>query len=110
MIQFLDSLGSVVAQSLSKLDSIVSLLFAVFIIIIAVLGFVVVYIVKQMRADAKTYSAERSNNFASLISVHEKTNESLGLLAKNSQDLTKSIELNSKVTENLSNLIITKLL
>lgn len=110
MIQFLDSLAKVISESLSKLDSIISLLFSVFIIVITVLGFVLVYIYKQMRSDSKAYAAERNSNFTSLISVHEKTSENIGKMAESMQSLSKNIELNSKVTENLSTLIITKLL
>lgn len=110
MINFIESLSNVIAESLSKLDAVYTILFSVFIILIVVFGSVIIYIYKQMRADSKTHAVELNKNFTALISVHEKTNESINGMTSSVKSLDQNIAANTKATESLSNLIITKIL
>lgn len=99
----LTGISDVLIKGLSELNSINSILFCVFLILLIIAGFVIRYIYKNMRADSQEHAVQLNKNFESLIQVHKDNAHVLEKLATN-------VEHNNKLTENLSNLIINKLL
>ena len=99
----LTSIVDVLLKALSQLNSTASVLVSICIILLVAAGFVIKYMYTNIIADKEVHAAQLNKNFESLIQVHKDNSHIL-------EKLSGNIEQNNKVTENLNNLIINKLL
>ena len=69
--KFLTGISDLLIKGLSELNSVNSILFSVFLILLIVFGFVIRYIYKQNRSDQKIYAEDRKLSKEELISVYK---------------------------------------